>query len=88
MKPKERPRLDSEAIPNFLELRSGSSTSENKTYAHLSEYACSCPLAPAWPLLLAAKIILLGDVVISTILYAVLVVGVSDRLTHTRSLCP
>ena len=23
MKPKERPRLDSEAIPNFLELRKG-----------------------------------------------------------------
>jgi hypothetical protein len=32
--------------------------------------------------LVAAKIILLGDVPIRTILYAVLVVGSSDRRTH------
>jgi hypothetical protein len=36
----------------------------------------------------AAKIILLGDVIIRTILYAVLVVGASDRLMHTRSFAP
>jgi len=39
------------------------------------------------PLLVAAKITRLGDVIIRTILYAVLVVGASDRLTHTRSFC-
>jgi hypothetical protein len=34
------------------------------------------------PPLVAAKIVLLGDVPIRTILYAVLVVGTSDRFTH------
>ncbi len=34
------------------------------------------------PLLVAAKIILLGDVIIRTILYPALVVGVSDRRTQ------
>src|SRR5215212_3524592 len=44
------------------------------------------PALTPWHPLVATKIILLGDVPILTILYAVLVVGVSDRRTHTRSL--
>ena len=44
------------------------------------------PLSTRLTPLVAAKIILVGDVPIRTILYAVLMVGVSDRLTHTRSL--
>ena len=40
------------------------------------------PLSTRLPLLVVAKIILLGDVMIRTILYAVLVVGASDRRTH------
>ena len=39
-------------------------------------------LSTRLPLLVAANIILLGDVPILTILYAVLVVGASDRRTH------
>jgi hypothetical protein len=54
VKPKERPRLDSEAIPNFLELRSGSSSSENNSYRKVGElhgglvrvYKC---VRSAWP---------------------------------------
>ena len=45
------------------------------------------PLSTRLTPLVAAKIILVGDVPIRTILYAVLMVGVSDRLTHTRSFC-
>jgi len=55
---------------------------------HFGEYVCSYPLAPAWLPLVAAKIILLGDVPICTILYAVLVVEASDHRTHKRSLRP
>ena len=40
------------------------------------------PAHAAWPPFVAAKIILLGDVPILTILYATLVVGASDRRTH------
>jgi hypothetical protein len=58
------------------------------TFHALRRISLPIPLSTRLPAPVAAKIILLGDVPIRTILYAVLVVGVTDRRTHTRSLCP
>src|SRR5215218_2321516 len=47
----------------------------------------SIPLSTRLPLLVSAKIILLRDVIIRTILYAVFVVGRPDHLTQTERAC-